>query len=343
MNVSKGRLLPTIPVLLIVGGMMIGCASAVKDPSSLSGRIDRVVANVAQRKLASDKKSPWAIMHAVVAYPSDAVVRDARTGKDVEAIEFILTGAKHEGRSLFQVSEGLLAPPRTKEAEHHPNQFLMIFSLAGVGVDRAISTDDGKRHRVADLVASAKQAYTDDQEPGWTLVALSIHVPFGETWIAENGRTYGVADVVRNAIKRDPREESEGGTHHLFGVAYAFRKVASRNEGLKGVWKETKAYLAKHIKGIRRFQLDDGAFSGGLLKERKTPESPSALAFGTGHTIEWLCFALTPKELREPWVKQAVERLVREIEQHPLDSFSDGAIYHAVHGLKLYQRIAKIK
>ena len=306
-------------------------------PASITNRIDRVMAEGAEREVRSDKQTPWAIMHAVVGFRSDAVVQDVETGKQVNAIEFLLTRAKHEGRSIFRVVEGRLTLPRVEEVEHHPNQCLMILSLAGVSANRSLLADDGKRYLVEDLIDAAKQGYADDQEPGWTLVALSNYLSFDDEWTADNKRTYQIADILRQAIKRDPRIEAEGGSHHLFGVSYSFRMYAQTHQKLDGVWQATQAYLADHIQTVKRFQLEDGAFSAGMLKEQANPKSPSDLAFSTGHTLEWLTFALAPEDLTQPWVERAVRRLCDEIESYPNDAFSDGAIYHAVNALRLYR------
>ena len=305
---------------LLVGFVVLGTGCAVqpgvqpqtqRDAHGAEGtihRIDRVLAKVAGREVRSDKKTPWAILHAVVGYRMKASVHEVKTGKHVNAIDFLLERAKHEGRLIFRVVEGRLTLPRVKAVEHHSNQGLMILALAGVAPDRSIRADGGKRYRVADLIDAAKRGYTDGQEPGWTLVALTNYLSFDDAWTAADGRTYRIADILRQAITRDPRKESEGGTHHLFGVSYTLRKYARTHRKLDGVWQATRAYLAEHIQTVKRFQLDDGAFSDGLLKQKAKPTSPSKLAFSTGHTLEWLTFALTPEELTGLFVAKHASR-----------------------------------
>ena len=118
-----------------------------------------------------------------------------------------------------------------------------------------------------------------------------------------------------------------------------FSKYAREHEVLEGVWREAKEYLGTHVQTVRQFQRNDGAFSAGLLLEPADPESPSDLAFSTGHTLEWLTLALTEEELKQPWAERAVRRLCEEIEHHPIDAFSDGGIYHAVNALRLYRDV----
>ena len=329
-------------VLLTCG--LLGAQAVRPSPSerqdkeaALAQRIDHVVHKVQQRQLRSDQHTPWAIMHAAIAFKSDAVVFDTASGEGVEAIEYLLTRAKHEGRSLFQVVDGTPTVRRDPAVEHHVNQYLMMLALAGVSPQRALLADTGEQYRVADLIDAAKLGFEDEQEVGWTLVALSVYLPSGDEWVGANGRKYTIATVLRRGMERDPRKEAEGGTHHLFGISYAVRTYARNHGSLDGVWEEAMEYLNAHVATVRRFQLDDGAFSAGMLNERSEPKSPSELVFSTGHTLEWLVLAMPGDQLRLRWVEHAVVRLCAEIERHPLDAFSDGGIYHAVNALRLYR------
>jgi hypothetical protein len=309
------------------------------DRASLSERIDGVIAKVKARKLRSDQQTPWVIMHAAIAFKSGATVYDAESGEEVEAIDFLLTRAKYENELMFRVVDGTPTLPRVPAVEHHADQYLMMLALADISQRRMLRAGPGERYRVADLIEAAKLGFQDDQEVGWTLVALSTYLSFDDKWRAANGQMYEIADILARGIEKDPRQEAEGGTHHLFGVSYAYRKHARDHVELNGVWRDAKMYLDGHVQTVRRFQLDDGAFSAGLLKEQKYPKSPSDLVFSTGHTLEWLAFALSKKELAKPWVERAVQRICQEIELHPLDAFSDGGIYHAVNALRLYQQM----
>ena len=307
---------------------------------TLLSRIDEVVAKVKKRQLKSDEHTPWVIMHAAIAFKSEATVFDVESQENIQAIEYLLTRAKHEGRPLFRLVKSTPRLPRVPEVEHHMNQYLMMLALARVSLKKQLILDTGDTLAVTDLVEAAKLGIDDEQEVGWSLVALSTYLSFADKWVAANGKSYQIKDILRLGISRDPRNEAEGGTHHLFGVAYAYNKYRHENDTLMGVWQEAGKYLKKHTMTVQSFQQEDGAFSDGLLSEAAAPESPSKLVFSTGHTLEWLIFALTDEELREPWVVRAVNRLCEEIENNPLEAFSDGGIYHAVNALRLYKAIA---
>ncbi len=336
-----------LAVVVLIGSLATALASkqaigssepaATGNQASLTDRINRAIAKVAERRLSSDQHTPWAIMHAAIAFQSAAKVYDVETREEIQAIEFLLTRAQHEDRRIFRVIDDMLVLPRVPVVEYHVNQHLMMLALADVRPERELIADAGKRYRVSDLINAAKLGFEEQQEVGWTLVALSTYLSFADQWTAANGRVYKIEDVLGRGIERDPRNETEGGAHHLFGVAYALRAYVREHEVLQGVWREAKEYIRRHVQTTRRFQQDDGAFSAGLLSEAAAPTSPSELVFSTGHTLEWLSVALTGAELEQPWVERAVRRLCAEIELHPIDAFSDGGIYHAVSALRLYR------
>ena len=140
------QLCATVCVVLTCG--LLGAQAVRPSPSerqdkeaALARRINLVVHKVQQRQLRSDQHTPWVIMHAAIAFKSDAVVFDTASGEEVEAIEFLLTRAEHEGRSLFQVVDDTPTLRRNPAVEHHVDQYLMMLALAGVSPQRALFVD----------------------------------------------------------------------------------------------------------------------------------------------------------------------------------------------------------
>jgi hypothetical protein len=168
-------------------------------------------------------------------------------------------------------------------------------------------------------------------------VALSTYQSPADSWTAASGESYRVEDVVRLATQRDPRRETEGGPHHLYGIAYALQRHRRNGELLSDAWNVAARYLREYVAIARAFQQSDGAFSGEMFRRSAPPESPRRLVSTTGHMLEWLTVALSPDELREPWVQRAVNRLCETLRSHPLETFSDGGIYHAAHALRRYR------
>jgi hypothetical protein len=96
-------------------------------------------------------------------------------------------------------------------------------------------------------------------------------------------------------------------------------------------------YIGKHAELARQYQNPDGSFSSNYFMR---PGTAADLATGlstTGHTLEFLMYALTDEEIRQPWVQRGAERLCemfRATQDYPLEC---GGLYHSVHGLLLYR------
>ncbi|MFP6886922.1 MAG: hypothetical protein VB997_05140, partial [Opitutales bacterium] len=195
-------------------------------PKALSKRIDKVILKAHARPLHSDVNTPWVVMHAIVAFEKDLEVFDAEEGKKRNAIDYLTRHAKFEGKLIYQDVDGaptlMTRGPGDKSflVQDHVDQYLFAYADAGVSLDRGILSKTGRKFKVRDKLTFAKKGFRDDQELGWTLVAVSTYVPFDEEWKADTGKKYRVEDVMRLAIGRDPRRETEGGPHHLYGVAY---------------------------------------------------------------------------------------------------------------------------
>ncbi len=320
-------------------------APEIGAPATLAGRIDGVLDKLRARPLRADEVTPWVILHAVVAFHEGVQVQGSAAAP-VDAIEHLLTGAKHRGLSIYVDAGGVpVVQPRGPGEPHflvrdHVDQYLHLFAEAGVALDRPLVAEGGRRFAVRDLLDAAKLGFREDQELAWTLVALSTYLPPGHRWRNGRGVEYAVEDVLRLAIQRDPRSETEGGPHHLYGVAYALRWLRSHRAGAGQpalVQGDAEAYLRKYVDLARRYQQADGALSGSVFEQGSKPVSPRHLVNTTGHGLEWLAMTLTPDELGQPWVRRAAGRLTLELEEHPRTAFSEGGLYHAAHALVLYR------
>ncbi|MBT3638245.1 MAG: hypothetical protein HN531_15015 [Opitutae bacterium] len=315
-------------------------ATAGEIPQSLVVRMDKAIEKAHARPLQSDVNTPWVVMHAVVAFEKKIEVLDAKSKKKINAIDYLTRSAEFEGKLIYQDVEGV---PTLKTrgkgdksflVQDHVDQFLFAYADAGIPLDHEIISRSGTKFTVADKLKFTQKGFREDQELAWTLVALATYVPFGKKWQADSGKKYNTEDVMRLAIQRDPRRETEGGPHHLYGIAYALQKYLAQGGKLTGTWKDAKKYLAKYVGVSKRHQQEDGAFSAAGFYRSLRPRTPRYLVSSTGHALEWMSIALSPEELTEDWVLKAIERLVTDMEKFPTEVFSDGGLYHAAHALR---------
>jgi len=326
----------------------IGLGADPVADDALKQRVDAAIKKVHDRPLRSDKDTPWVIMHAAIAFEKNLEVLDTATNEKVDAFTFLLNRAEDEGKPMYRMQGGVPRlrtrdiTPGFKESfivQDHVDQFLMAYADAGVSLDRTGVADTGERFTVGDLLAAAQREFKPDQELGWTLVAVTTYLPIEATWKTDAGETIGAADIVTLAVTRDPRRETEGGPHHLYGIAYALQRYRAANPGtpLSGAWQAARDYLDRYVALARKYQTNDGGFSVAMFRGQRIAKSPRYLVWATGHTIEWLCRALTAEQLREPWVVRGVDRLVTVLNETPVDALSMGGLYHAGHALRLYR------
>jgi hypothetical protein len=124
--------------------------------------------------------------------------------------------------------------------------------------------------------------------------------------------------------------------HRLMGLAHAvqFRK---RHQGeVTGGWKLALEKVEDSIRRIKQFQNADGTFSTNHTSRPGTSSDLSATISSTGHTIEFLSYALKQEELSEPWLVRAVDRLCHLLELTRNADLDCGGLYHSLNGLKLY-------
>jgi len=325
---------------LILFALIASVAEAGEIPQALLARMDKVIEKAHARPLRSDTNTPWVVMHAVVAFEKKIEVLDAESKKSINAIEYLTRSAEFEGKLIYQDKDGI---PTLKTrgkgdksflVQDHVDQFLFAYADAGIPLDHEIISRSGTKFTVGDKLKFAKKGFREDQELAWTLVALATYVPFGKKWQTDSGNKYDTEDVMRLAIQRDPRRETEGGPHHLYGIAYALQKYLDQGGKLAGTWKDAKKYLDKYVGISKRHQQEDGAFSSAGFYRSLRPRTPRHLVSSTGHALEWMSVTLSPEELQEEWVLKAIDRLVTDMEKFPTEVFSDGGLYHAAHALR---------
>ncbi len=333
--------------LTTTGAAVAAQAGADDELASLLVRVDLALSKVQARQLNSREHTPWVVMHAVIAFENDVEVFDVDANTKLGAVEYLCGHARYDGLRIFRDQGGEPALPtrglhyglkKSFRVQDHVDQYLMAFADAHVPLDTPILAEGGRKFRVGDLLTAAKLDFRKDQELGWTLVATSTYVPAGESWTARSGKAYRVEDIVALAVKRDARRETEGGSHHLYGIAYALDRRRRTHPGaLTGPWADARAYLDLHIELARKHQQADGSFSAAMFRASEAAGSPREMVWATGHTLEWLTVAMTSGRLKERWVQRSVGSLAETLQNHPVEALSEGGWYHAAHALRRYQ------
>lgn len=349
---------PTL-TLVVLAGIAVAAASgcsptadsavgAAAEPASdgadLCARIDRALDHARDGRLLDQRVTgAWQVVHGILAFGDELPLATA-DGKTT-ALAWLLDGGALRGWRLRPGSQGVTAAIEegSTTGQGHPDQwigYLAQCGLDGLSVDTPISLN-GKPHTLRDLLTQAQADIRPGAEATWTLMALSAWLPPESSWTSSDGRTWTIEDVVAMEAAADIDGAACGGCHRLFGLvqALAAHKAAAAGPAgsERGGWADAEARIEVCIEIARRHQQPDGSFSVHFFARPGTSADVFARLGATGHTFELLVAALDDERLAEPWVTRAATRLVTLLEQTADVDVECGALYHAIHGLRLYR------
>lgn len=335
--------------LLAFGLAGLGGSLVVRSSNDPVAAADRAIARFEAFELDADRDSPWLIAHAAIAFGNTQKVMLSEDAGQVGAVDYLLGHATFDGARIYRLVDGRPVVPEGafgRFVETHTDQFLMVYAEAGTASDAPVIFENGHVMTVGDLVDASAAGFDAADELGWTLMALSAYRDGDFSWRTLEGERWSIADVLEAAIRRDPRWETEGGAHHLYGIAYALHSYRSVPTASPDLVRRIEEYLGRYARLARGFQGKDGAFSAAMLRGPVPPRSPEQLVWSTGHTLEWLSLALPATELREDWIRRAADLLGETLIKvdvdtnraaNPFRPSQLGAAYHAVHALGLYR------
>ena len=322
-------------------------ASSSLAPKSLKETIIATLqSNLEKRLLSVERNAAWQVIHGAVAY-GDQLPLDVE-GKAVPAIDFLLSGGTMNG---WEISAGPVLPTTMRPGvvarieagsyigQGHADQWLGYFSQIPLALDRKVVIQD----QSLSLADWARQAQWDvpknpSKEYSWTLIAFTNYFPNETDWQASDGNTWTLEPLVRFEAQQDLTESACGGMHRLMGLAHAVRY----RKRLKGLfdegWSMAKKVVDASVGIARRFQNSDGSFSTNFTARAGNSSDLSSCISATGHTFEFLAYALDENELSQPWMERAATRLCDMLKASEGIDLECGGIYHALAGLKLYHQ-----
>ncbi|MFM8434886.1 MAG: hypothetical protein ACKOBP_06000 [Planctomycetia bacterium] len=320
-------------------------APALPSPPPLCARIEAAIAHARDaRRLDASVHGAWQVVHGILAFGPDFPL--ARDGVVGPALDYLLGGSPLIGWQLRPGKRGIVAVVEegSTTGQGHPDQWLGYLSqcgLGGVPLDTKLVVG-GRDFTLADLLAQAQFDIRPGQEATWTLMALAAYLPPDASWQASDGTAWTIERVVQMEADADLSTSACGGAHRLAGLALALAAHraahADPDAPLSGGWATAADRLADAIDRARRFQQPDGSFSTHFFDRPGTSPDVFARLAATGHIFEVLVLALDDGDLAAPWVTRSAERLVTLLEQTRDVDVECGALYHAVHGLALYNR-----
>jgi hypothetical protein len=181
----------------------------------------------------------------------------------------------------------------------------------------------------------------DGMEGTWTLMAFSGYLPLDAEWTNKTGEKWDIPRLAKMEAAQDLGDSACGGTHRMYALSVALNKYLADGGKLSGDPNDAWVQVDKKIKGAvaaaREFQQPDGSFSTNYFSRAARSAEINDRISTTGHVFEFLTVALNDEQLKEPWVTRAMLHLLQCIELTQKHDLECGALYHAMHGLKIYR------
>jgi hypothetical protein len=293
----------------------------------------------------ANDQAAWQIIHGALAYKREFLVSDG--GRDVSAVEYVLSGGKMKG---LEFRSGDLLDEATrrygiatviaedKMGQGHADQWLGYLSDCRLSLDETIIVE-GEKHTIADYIDQAKlDVYKNPiQEYSWTLMALTAYYPTDYSWKAGDGSEWNIAKLVEIELGHSLESSACGGTHRMTGLTMAFNRHVAAGKAVEGAWKKLEERIADCVKKAQKYQNADGSLSSNYFI-RPGKSADLAVCMGSaGHVLEFLTTALEKDELQQPWVKRATLDMCKLFRKTKPVDVECGALFHAAHGLVLYR------
>jgi hypothetical protein len=309
------------------------------DSALLKKRINVVLENIHSRPLLTTHGF-WTIFHGILGMGPDTMLTDPDTDKKVRAIEQIASGKNVRGLEFAETPSGIdvITMPGTGVGQGHQDQFVAEMVQWNLPLTTKFNVN-GKDYTFADFIRHSRDraSLTKKQELSWAIVIVSKHFGTNHKWKNIYGEELSLEDIAHYEANEPIKEAACGGTHRLFGLAWAYHLHLQEGGKTDGVWLEVAERLAEYRAKAKKFQNADGSFSKDYVSSPGHTRDIEQQISTTGHVFEWLCLTLTNDELRQPWMEKAAFALTTMVLEKKSFSIDGGALYHATHGLHMYE------
>ena len=311
---------------------------ASKDLLSLRRQIARTIAAYAQRPLNTLEHNPWELMHWSIAYGPAAEVRlGGGSGDRISCLGWLNMGGRCRGLVMLASQNDQLIALRGKGMQGHVAQYLAVLAQCRVSPPSPIEID-GRSFTVADLIETEQLACSENNELTFTLIAMAHYLHTDETWGGADGTKWSLPRLVEEEIGQPLRGAPCGGTHRLFGLAYACQRRREATGALDGVYVAANRYVrGQQQRLFGELQNPDGSFSTDWFNRAEDGDDAERKLRTSGHMLEFLVSTADQHVLYHPRTVAAVQFVADVLYGEPQRDWKIGPMCHALHALSIYQ------
>jgi hypothetical protein len=300
----------------------------------LRERIRDVLAWHFARPERTSDRSPWGVMHAMLAFGVDSRIIDAQ-GRTQNAVGYLCYNNSARGLRLFHLNKGQIAAEIGPGRQGHEGQFLAMLAQSHVSLDYPVRIE-GKEFKVRDLLAYEQATCEAGKELTFKLIAFSHYLAHDARWTNRRGESWDMPRVIREELRQPVIGAACGGTHRMMGFSHATRVHVRRGLPLEGQWKRAAEFRDDFHHFAFSLQNRDGSFSTEWFERREARPDPQRRLQTSGHILEWLVYSLPSEQLEDPRLLRGVHYVTNLLHEGRSVKWEIGPLGHALHALALY-------
>jgi hypothetical protein len=307
---------------------------------ALRDKVRRVLKYYYNHPLNTGNRSPWEVMHCMLAYEVHSrILKGGPQGDPITAVGWLCFNQPCKGRTLMYLNEtGDLRVKVGPALQGHHGQLLALLAQARVRTDYPMRVE-GKDFTVADLIDEEKATCYPRTELTFKLIGLQRYLDINASWMNDQGMQWDFPTMLREEMRQPVRTAACGGTHRLSGLILTVKKRQRSGLPVDGEYAAAQKFVANYVNYAYRLQNSDGSFSTEWFKGPGAEEDIDRRLKTTGHQLEFLIYASSDDQLANFRLVRAVNYLSNVMWANRGRDWEAGPLGHAVHALVLYDRL----
>jgi len=281
-------------------------------------------------------RSPWAVMHALLAFGSDYEMIGPSNNR-VNAIGWMCHNGLCKTQRIFTPRGNSFVPNVGGGVQGHQGQFLAILAQCQVPPDYPIQIGDQK-FTVEDLVLYEMATCREKSELTFKLIGLSYYLDSDKQWRSNDGKVWSIQKLIQEELAQPVVGSACGGTHRLMGYSFAIKQRVLQGQPLQGQYLRAAKFINEFIDYTWQLQNPDGSFSTNWFEGRGNEPNVERKVQTTGHMLEWLLFTVSDTDVRSRRVEKAIDFLLANIYDNRHLKWPIGPRGHAERALALYHK-----
>lgn len=307
---------------------------------NLRTKVRKVLTHYYNRPLNTRDRSPWELMHAMLAFEAHSkVLQGGPNGDPITAVGWLCYNQACKRRTLMYVDDDDELCVRVGPAlQGHRGQLLAMLAQSRINKNYPMLVE-GKELKIADLIEMEKRTCYPRTELTFKLIGLMHYLDSDAKWLNDQGMEWDIPRMISEELRQPVRGAACGGTHRLGGLTLAYKTRIKRGEPVDGEYLKAQRFVSRYQKYAYRLQNRDGSFSTEWFRGPGDKDDVDRKLKTTGHILEWLLYAATEKELKHWKTTKAANYLANVMLRNRYRDWESGPLGHAIHALLVYDRL----